>query len=69
MEKTLLGLPLTADKVKIINEQHINTSKLIAEFGGFSLLNSTDELVGKALGANIEYLNMAGLSYMTDGVQ
>ena len=69
VDKAFLGLPLAADKVDVVNQQHINTSIFIAEFSCFSLLNSIYKLISKLLGANIEYLNMTGQSHMTNSMQ
>ena len=69
MEEALLCLLLAADKVDVINQQHISLSIFIAEFLCFLLPNSIYKLVSKLFTANTNYLNMAGLSHMTNRLQ
>ena len=69
MEKAFLGVLLAADKVDVVNQQHINTSILFAEFPGFPLLDGIYKLIGKLLGADIKHPKLAGEGNMTNGMQ
>ena len=69
VEKALHGLFLAADKLDIINQQHVNISVFIAELVSFPLPDGTNELIGKLLGADTNHFNMARQSCMPDGVQ
>ena len=54
MEETFLSGLFAADKLDIIDQQHIRIAVFIAEFLGFPLADSRiDKLVGKLLGTDI----------------
>ena len=68
IEEVLLGTFLAAEELDIINQQHINTAVLVAEFPCPVFTDSADQLVGELLGANVEYFKSASYRGMPDSM-